>query len=310
MEHNADIAHAESLESRRLLAAAALPGPDPDGTLRISGTAGNDTIVAERVGEAMRVTINGASTDYDPSALFRIEVRALAGNDSVDILDGVTAGLLYGGDGNDTLIGSDHADLLDGGPGADRLEGRHGNDRFVAKDGQADRLIGGDGENFAGRDAQDDVLSVRSVEGDVNLNGAVNGSDFAILAGNFGKTGMTYLEGDLNGDGAVNGSDFAILAGSFGKSAPALGGGDADDAFGLEGSVTVPLGADSVFVPAVDYADGKTVVAGRVFQGATGRGFLLRLDEAGRPDPSFGNGGVVLSDATAFAQDVVVPSVG
>jgi hypothetical protein len=31
---------------------------------------------------------------------------------------------------------------------------------------------------------------------------------------------MTYAQGDLNGDGSVNGSDFAILAGNFGKTVP------------------------------------------------------------------------------------------
>jgi ELWxxDGT repeat protein len=58
------------------------------------------------------------------------------------------------------------------------------------------------------------------LHGDINRDRAVNGTDFAILAGNFGKAGMTYAQGDLNGDGAVNGSDFAILAGNFGKTVP------------------------------------------------------------------------------------------
>jgi uncharacterized delta-60 repeat protein len=57
--------------------------------------------------------------------------------------------------------------------------------------------------------------------GDVNRDRAVNGADFAILAGNFGKRGMTYGQGDVNGDGAVNGTDFAMLAGNFGKLMPA-----------------------------------------------------------------------------------------
>jgi hypothetical protein len=57
--------------------------------------------------------------------------------------------------------------------------------------------------------------------GDLNRDRAVNGSDFAILAGNFGKTGMTYGQGDVNGDGSVNGSDFALLAANFGKTVPA-----------------------------------------------------------------------------------------
>jgi hypothetical protein len=57
--------------------------------------------------------------------------------------------------------------------------------------------------------------------GDVNRDRSVNGTDFAILAGNFGNSGMTYAQGDLNGDGSVNGSDFALLAGNFGTAVPA-----------------------------------------------------------------------------------------
>jgi hypothetical protein len=56
--------------------------------------------------------------------------------------------------------------------------------------------------------------------GDVNRDRSVNGSDFSILAGNFGRTGQTYGSGDLNGDGRVDGSDFALLAGNFGKTLP------------------------------------------------------------------------------------------
>jgi hypothetical protein len=58
--------------------------------------------------------------------------------------------------------------------------------------------------------------------GDINRDRFVNGSDFAILAGNFGKSGRDYSQGDLTGDGLVNGSDFAILAGRFGRSLPAV----------------------------------------------------------------------------------------
>src|SRR5688572_17576932 len=57
--------------------------------------------------------------------------------------------------------------------------------------------------------------------GDLNRDRAVNGTDFALLAGNFGKAGMSYAQGDSNADGSVNGSDFAILAGNFGKTLPA-----------------------------------------------------------------------------------------
>jgi hypothetical protein len=55
----------------------------------------------------------------------------------------------------------------------------------------------------------------------------VNGTDFALLASNFGRPSEPdWGRGDFNHDGAVNGADFALLAGNFGGSAPgALGGG-------------------------------------------------------------------------------------
>jgi hypothetical protein len=69
--------------------------------------------------------------------------------------------------------------------------------------------------------AGDHAFDFFSLIGDVNRDRSVNGTDFAILAGNFGKTGMTFAQGDLNGDGSVNGTDFALLAGNFGKTVPA-----------------------------------------------------------------------------------------
>jgi autotransporter-associated beta strand protein len=58
-----------------------------------------------------------------------------------------------------------------------------------------------------------------TLNGDINQDGVVNGTDFGILAGNFGKsvTGG-WEQGDLNYDGTVNGTDFGLLAGNFGKS--------------------------------------------------------------------------------------------
>ncbi len=62
------------------------------------------------------------------------------------------------------------------------------------------------------------------VPGDVNGDGKVNTTDFAIIASNYNKTGRTYAQGNLNNDpaGKVDVFDFAILAknwGSMGTSA-------------------------------------------------------------------------------------------
>jgi autotransporter-associated beta strand protein len=55
--------------------------------------------------------------------------------------------------------------------------------------------------------------------GDANLDGVVNGTDFGLLAANFGKSGVSWDGGDFNYDGVVNGTDFGLLASNFGKSA-------------------------------------------------------------------------------------------
>jgi hypothetical protein len=55
--------------------------------------------------------------------------------------------------------------------------------------------------------------------GDANLDGAVNGADFAILASNFNKAVHGWDQGDFNYDGAANGTDFAALAANFNKGA-------------------------------------------------------------------------------------------
>jgi hypothetical protein len=55
--------------------------------------------------------------------------------------------------------------------------------------------------------------------GDANLDGVVNGTDFALLAANFGTSANEWAQGDFDYDGIVNGSDFGDLAANFGKSA-------------------------------------------------------------------------------------------
>ena len=56
--------------------------------------------------------------------------------------------------------------------------------------------------------------------GDILLQGNVNGSDFSILASNFGKgVPNGWEQGDFNYDGKVNATDFSLLASNFGKTA-------------------------------------------------------------------------------------------
>ncbi len=55
--------------------------------------------------------------------------------------------------------------------------------------------------------------------GDANLDGTVNGSDFSILAANFGMGTTDWDEGNFRYNGVVNGSDFSALAVNFGLAA-------------------------------------------------------------------------------------------
>lgn len=53
--------------------------------------------------------------------------------------------------------------------------------------------------------------------GDANLDGVVNGSDFSILAANFGKGVTNWDQANFNYDSSVNGTDFSELAANFGQ---------------------------------------------------------------------------------------------
>lgn len=62
-----------------------------------------------------------------------------------------------------------------------------------------------------------EIKIMYTLYGDANLNGIVNGSDFAIVAANFGQGVTSWDQGDFNYDGVVNGSDFSLLAANFGQ---------------------------------------------------------------------------------------------
>jgi hypothetical protein len=53
--------------------------------------------------------------------------------------------------------------------------------------------------------------------GDANLDGTVNGTDFSILAANFGLGETNWDQGNFLYGSSVNGSDFSALAGNFGQ---------------------------------------------------------------------------------------------
>jgi hypothetical protein len=81
--------------------------------------------------------------------------------------------------------------------------------------------------------------------GDANLDGTVNGSDFSILAANFGLGHTNWDQGDFLYGTSVNGSDFSALAANFGQganygSAVTAADWDALEAFASANGLTIP----------------------------------------------------------------------
>jgi hypothetical protein len=64
-----------------------------------------------------------------------------------------------------------------------------------------------------------DVVAPMQVPGDATGDGRVDEADAAILASNWGKSGMEWSMGDFNDDGTVNVADAAILAANWGYEA-------------------------------------------------------------------------------------------
>jgi hypothetical protein len=71
-----------------------------------------------------------------------------------------------------------------------------------------------------------DILLRYTLDGDANLDHAVDTSDFNILAGNFAQSGRAFSQADFNYDGLADTLDFNLLSSNFGKavapSAPGL----------------------------------------------------------------------------------------
>jgi autotransporter-associated beta strand protein len=71
--------------------------------------------------------------------------------------------------------------------------------------------IGYDDNNSTGNGVANGVMLEIAVAGDVNLDGAVNGKDLAVVLADWGKTGQTWAQGDVTYDGVVNGKDLAVI---------------------------------------------------------------------------------------------------
>lgn len=133
--------HLESLEPRRLLAAAVFA----EGVVSITGTESADQLRIYI--QADQLIIEGASFQVEAALVERLEATLLGGNDRVTN-DTSIALIAHGGDGNDELNGGSGDDQLFGDGGVDQLLGRGGSDVLTSGGQLGDLLDGGDGADL------------------------------------------------------------------------------------------------------------------------------------------------------------------
>jgi Ca2+-binding RTX toxin-like protein len=127
------------------------------------------------------------------------------------------AEVLYGRNGNDTIIALDGDDVVYGGPGADDANGNVGQD-VVHGDEGPDIVRGGKGADTIYGDAGDDPHVNGNIGNDIVYGGLGNdtvygGQDQDTL---YGDAGVDLLSGDLGNDvlyGGAGGDHFVLRAG-------------------------------------------------------------------------------------------------
>jgi hypothetical protein len=115
----------------------------------ITGTTSGDTLAGTRAGDL----ISGLEGDDT--------LTGKAGDDC--LVGGIGNDHLVGSAGNDELVGGDGNDSIAPGPGADVVDAGAGDDKVSARDGVADRVDCGPGNDTATVDAADVVTSCETV---------------------------------------------------------------------------------------------------------------------------------------------------
>jgi Ca2+-binding RTX toxin-like protein len=166
-------------------------GDNLDNTTTISRDAVGNILVD---GGAVTV-IGGVPTVANTTSIVAF---GLEGNDSIvfDETNGpLPRAVLFGGDGNDTLVSGSGDDFLFGGAGNDTLESKGGSDLLLGGDGN-DLLLGGDGNDAMFGEAGDDRMVWNPGEDDDLMEGG-DGIDTAEMNGGNGSEIFTVA---ANGD--------------------------------------------------------------------------------------------------------------
>ncbi len=205
---------------------------DPAGTLLVNGGA---------------VPVQGGTPTVANTAL--IVAFGLGGNDTITLDEAngaLPAAILFGGEGNDTLVGGSGADQLFGQGGNDTLLGKGGND-FLFGGADNDTMTGGDGDDQVFGQSGDDRM-IWNPGDDTDLNEGGDGNDTVeVNGGNGAETFTTTANGARVRFDRLNPAPFSIDIGTSENLVVNMNGGD--DSFSATGnlaaliSITVDGGA-------------------------------------------------------------------
>ncbi|MBI1314293.1 hypothetical protein GC176_23605 [bacterium] len=200
-----------------------LTGGEGDDTIK--GGAGVDRLVES--GDVNFVLKDNQLTGLGTDDLAQLEAASLTGGPSDNVIDAsaFTKGfvLLFGGEGNDSLIGGAGADRLEGGLGNDTLVGNAGSDTLKGADGD-DSLVGGAGPDGLSGAGGNDIL--------------VGGDDDDVA---YGGSGDDVLRGGLGDDILIGGAGVDNVDGEDGT-ADTLAGGSGSGAADAGDTVTGSMG--------------------------------------------------------------------
>lgn len=185
---------------------------DVNGNLVVPSTSGNDTFVVTAQIDGIHVNYNGVDSGAF-SFSGHIIISGGDGADSITVDPAVTiAAVVDAGAGNDTVAGGGGDDLIDGGINNDSLSGGAG----------ADTLLGGDGNDLANGNAGNDLIDggagVDGLGGAEGSDIVLGGAGLDIVSGGagrdllFGGTESDLILGDADEDVIIGGSTSLSVA--------------------------------------------------------------------------------------------------
>src|SRR2546423_1095885 len=202
----------ERLEQRILLTAEL----QPDGTLLVTGTDGDDNIRLFVSDGQLVVRDDAGDTPFALSDVNFIHVQAGGGDDHVQLDPEVMGSLIEGEDGADTLIGGDGDDTLRGGDGQDVMDGKGGADVIAGGNDfdTADYRFRTEDLNISLDDAPNDGANA-GAEGDnvhSDVERVISGSGNDLIVGSDADNSISAGAGDDTvlgglGDDSIDGND-------------------------------------------------------------------------------------------------------